>query len=544
MSQRTTDLAEEKALTLAAFEHVLGRTVIEVPTPDQQIAIDKAAEAMGIYDVILREVALGNAKLVEPQQGSQIGFLCTNVFEVLYEGTRGPGKTWALLMDFAKDCGKGFGAAWRGVLFRQTYPQLQDVVAKSKAIFYDMFPGIRFNEAKYVWTWPGGEQLFLRQFDADDDYWNYHGHEYPWQGWEELCNWPRLSGYKRMQSCCRSTDPRVAAVARIRATTNPFGPGHNVVKARFKLPAMRGRILSDCYDEDGNREPPRMAIYGHLQENKILLTADPQYVSRIIAAARSKSELRAWLHGDWDIVAGGMFDDVWDRKYHVVTAFDIPDNWRIDRSFDWGSSKPFSVGWWAVSDGSDVKLRDGRWRATVRGDLFRINEWYGSRKLGENEGTKMLATEIAQGIVEREIEWKLHGRVRPGPADSAIFSAENGMCIATDMAKSVWVNGKKYKGVEWTSADKRPGSRVTGWEAVRKVLKHAKPVKGAPREFPGLFFFHHCVNAINQLPVLPRDEKKPDDVDTKAEDHIGDEVRYRVRNMNQGVTSGRTQGGH
>ena len=24
----------------------------------------------------------------------------------------------------------------------------------------------------------------------------------------------------------------------------------------------------------------------------------------------------------------------------------------IDRSFDWGSSKPFSVGWWAESDGT------------------------------------------------------------------------------------------------------------------------------------------------------------------------------------------------
>jgi hypothetical protein len=31
------------------------------------------------------------------------------------------------------------------------------------------------------------------------------------------------------------------------------------------------------------------------------------------------------------------------------------------------------------------------------------------------------------------------------------------------------------------------------------------------------------------VPVLPRDEKDPDDVDTEAEDHVADEARYRCR---------------
>ena len=68
---------------------------------------------------------------------------------------------------------------------------------------------------------------------------------------------------------------------------------------------------------------------------------------------------RAWLFGDWDITAGGMFDDLWDASVHVVQPFEIPGTWYLDRSFDWGSSKPYSVGWWAESDGSDIKLADG-----------------------------------------------------------------------------------------------------------------------------------------------------------------------------------------
>ena len=43
-----------------------------------------------------------------PQPGSQESFLSCPVYEVLYEGTRGPGKTDALLMDFLQHVGQGY----------------------------------------------------------------------------------------------------------------------------------------------------------------------------------------------------------------------------------------------------------------------------------------------------------------------------------------------------------------------------------------------------------------------------------------------------
>ena len=54
-----------------------------------------------------------------PQPGSQTLFLSCPIFEALYHGTRGPGKTDALIMDFAQHVGQGLGSAWRGILFRQ-----------------------------------------------------------------------------------------------------------------------------------------------------------------------------------------------------------------------------------------------------------------------------------------------------------------------------------------------------------------------------------------------------------------------------------------
>jgi hypothetical protein len=476
-------------------------------------------------------------------KGSQTHFLKCPFFEALYHGTRGPGKTDALLMSFYQHVGKGFGPSWRGIIFRQTYPQLADIQAKSEKWFRLLCPGAKFNKTKMMWEFPSGEALLFRHMNAPADYWNYHGHEYPFMGWEEMTNWATDECFKIMMSCCRSSTPGVPRM--VRGTTNPYGVGHNWVKDRYRLAGQWWKpvIITDAKDAVGNHEPIRCAFHGHLHENHILMDADPKYEQTLIGSAANPEMAKAWLHGSWDIVAGGMFGDVWQPSVHIVKPFKIPSSWRMDRSFDWGSSKPFSVGWWAQSDGSDYEDGDGKVRSSVRGDLFRFNEWYGYTGKA-NEGLKLLATEIAQGIVDRELRWGIHGKVKAGVADSSIFTTENGNCIADDMERKVRMeDGREYRGVSWEPADKRPGSRKLGWEQVRKAMKDAQPNKdGRPREQPGIFVFNHCANFIRTVPVLPRDEKDMDDIDTDAEDHIGDELRYRVRDMGVAAGSGRTIG--
>ena len=492
-------------------------------------------------------------------KGSQEAFLSSSpIFEVLFEGTRGGGKTDCLLMSFCMHVGKGYGAGWKGILFRQTYKQLTDVISKTKKWIPQIWPEAKFNHSEHTWTWPSGEQLLLRQFQKQDDYWNYHGHEYPWIGWEELCNWATDAGYKKMFSCCRSSTKGMPRM--IRATTNPSGPGHNWVKHRFKPATHSMQVRKDLVDEDGMLEPPRLSIKSHIDENKALLENDPDYKQRIAASAENEAQKKAWLHGDWDIISGGMFDDVWSPRYNIVTPFDIPERWRITRSFDWGASRPFSVGWWAVSNGEDVQLRDGTWRSTLKGDVFRVKEWYGSTGK-PNEGLNMLASEIAEGIVRRELEWGWRNsgenwcRVKSGVADSQIFAAENGNCIAVDMKTKVRLDdGFKYPGIQWMPADKRPGSRATGWTQMRQRLKNAHPslkkdldgnvLAVFPREKAGMFIFSECTQFIETVPVLPRDEKNMDDVNTDAEDHIADESRYLIRSLAQIGSSGTTTGHH
>lgn len=139
----------------------------------------------------------------------------------------------------------------------------------------------------------------------------------------------------------------------------------------------------------------------------------------------------------------------------------------------------------------------------------------------------MLAADIAQGIVDRETDWGIRARTGAGVADASIFDVEDGNSIAKNM---------EGKGVRWQPADKSAGSRKHGWELMRKMLNGAKPPKlGGVREEAGLFIMNNCLQTIETLPVLPRSDNDPDDVDTEAEDHLADAMRYRVRKKIRGV---------
>lgn len=525
-----------------------------------------------------------------PLPGSQTLAMSCPAHIILYHGTRGPGKTDSQLMRFRRRVGQGYGRHWRGVIFDREYKNLDDLISKSLRWFPEFGDGARFLSSKsdYKWVWPTGEELLFRTIRRDADYWSYHGQEFPFIGWNELTKYPNDSLFDMMMSCNRSSfrpedhpliidgeiykktgqivlcdpDDRNAMEyllpeipLEVFATCNPFGVGHNWVKRRFIDAAPPGRLVRKSINVFNPRTQRRedvvkyqVHLFGSYKENKYL---SPEYVAEL-ESIRDPNKRKAWLGGNWDVVAGGMFDDVWDEKVHMIRPFPIPHNWRIDRSFDYGSSAPFSVGWWAESDGSDVQLADGTWMSTVKGDLFRIAEWYGWTGKN-NQGLRMLANEIAAGIIERELAMGIHSRVKPGPADNSIWNVENGNSIAADMRKPVRIDGRLYPGVEWIRSDKSPGSRIAGWEKIRRYLDGAKqktapdpkdPNKTIllPREHPGLFVFTNCRCFKELFPNLPRDEDNPDDVDTDAEDHIGDEVRYRVLASELGARGGRVSG--
>lgn len=464
-----------------------------------------------------------------PLPGSQSAYLKCPVQEVLFHGTRGPGKTQGLLADFCQHVGHGWGMSWQGIIFRRTFPELKDLEKKALEMIPNIFPGAKYNRGEHIWTFEQGEQLRFSFLLKDEDYLKYHGHEYPFLGFEELTNWPDDSLYLKMFSTNRSTKPGMPK--KIRATTNPYGPGHNWVKNRFRIKDDQVLVRGEVIQIPG--EPVRTSIKGHLLENKCLMHADPDYVKNLNVAAENEAQRRAWLHGHWEVTAGGMFDDIWERHIHVVPYVDprdLPIGWKITRSYDHGQSRPFSVGWWAESNGQpytamwmdEHQTLHKRTFGEVRGDLIRIHEWYGWN--GEpNKGIRLSATEIARGILERERANYIR-EPKWGVADASIFDKDAA-------SPDVTVAGRmKKEGVKWKGADKSPGSRAQGWQIMRELMKGSvPPADGSPRTAPGIFVMDHCTHFLRTVPSLARDRKKLDDVDTDAEDHVADEVRYRCR---------------
>lgn len=444
--------------------------------------------------------------LWRPQPKQHVLISCP-VEDVLYGGARGGGKTDGLGGDWLAHAQR-YGTAARGFFFRQTYPELEEVIQR----FQEFFPamGGKWLSGRRVWEFTNGARLRLRYLETLQDAQQYQGLSNTWLGGDELGNYPDSKAVDLLRATLRSS---VGAPCYFRGSANPGGVGHNWLKARYVDPAPPLTPFSATETIAGETiTVKRCYIPSTLDDNLLLMRHDPQYWQRVVAAAGGNEALiQAWRYGRWDVVAGGMFDDVWVPTVHVIPVFEIPAGWRIRRAFDWGSSKPFSVGWWAHADGASPA--GPTHRVYLKGTRFRIMEYYGWNGK-PNEGLRMTNTDIARQIKGREDASPYRGRIEAGPADTQIFDVVNGTSIAHEMAT---------QGIHWEAAQKGAGSRRQGWQMVRQLLQASR---FSPMEEPGMFIFETCRQFIRTVPVLPRDPRDADDVDTDAEDHTGDETRY------------------
>ncbi len=79
------------------------------------------------------------------------------------------------------------------------------------------------------------------------------------------------------------------------------------------------------------------------------------------------------------------------------------------------------------------------------------------------------------------------------------------------------------KGCKWRPSDRSAGSRVSGKNEIHRRLQ-IDEFTGKPR----MVIFNNCTNLIAQLPALPIDKSNPEDIDTTAEDHLYDALRYGI----------------
>jgi hypothetical protein len=278
---------------------------------------------------------------------------------------------------------------------------------------------------------------------------------------------------------------------RVLLGANPGNVGHAWVKATFVDFAAPMEIRQAAKDEGGMF---RQYIPARLDDNPSMLADDPGYEARL-SGLGSESLVRAMRDGDWDVVEGAFYAEI-DRRRHACRPFAVPKDWRRFRSFDWGSAKPFSVGWWAIVPDT---FQTPCGRILPRGCLVRYREWYGAK--APNVGLKLTAEAVAAGIAEREVGEDLD----TGIADPAIWKVDGGPSIA-----------ERMRPLSFRPADNK---RQAGWDQLRARLVGEDGL-------PMLVVFDTCLDWWRTMPAMQHDARHPEDLDSDLEDHAADETRY------------------
>lgn len=442
----------------------------------------------------------------QPQAGPQSALISCPIFEVFFGGARGGGKTEGSCGDWFQHA-QQYGPQAIGIFVRRKLTQLEEVIARFKLLSQPL--GFKYREQKHEFEAPNGARLKFRYLERDTDADEYQGHSYTRVYVEEATNFPSPAPIDKLRATLRSA---TGVPVGMRLTGNPGGPGHQWVKTRYieasrTLETPQGRKIDltkpGPVQKEHFKNPftgqmmelERVFIPSKLSDNPLLMENDPFYVARLQQQG-SATLVKAWLEGDWDIILGAFFD-CWTHA-NVLSTGDWLDKIPRDavrfRSFDWGSAKPFSCGWYAISDGS--------WGLPEKA-LLKYREWYGSN--GQpNVGVKMDAQPVAQGIKNREES----ETIRYGVADPSIFVRDGGPSI-----------GERMNVILRTAFRAGDRKRIVGWDQMRSYIQGVAGI-------PMLYFLDVCEDSIRTIPALPHDEHNAEDVDTDAEDHAGDETRY------------------
>jgi hypothetical protein len=438
---------------------------------------------------VVGKTAVNEPKILWSPQPKQSQALECNAFELFFGGAAGGGKSDFLLADFTAGINT-WRDAWKGILFRRTYDELQELHARARQLYIPL--GAKLTDKGRVYQFPTGATLRMSYLEHDNDVERYQGHQYPWIAFDELGNYPTDYAWRYMVSRCRSPS---GAPCYIRGTGNPGGAGHAWIKNRF----IDGYVPGKTYKTtDGKTPITRCFIPSTIEDNKILMENDPGYVERMKMLPQQM--YRALRFGDWDVFAGQVFDE-FRRAKHVVKPFALEQGkWVKFYAFDWGYAKPFALTKLAVNG-------DGK--------VVQYGEIYGCVEGEYNKGIRMPSDKAAalthkDAIVEG---------VTTIVCDPAIWNKDDNYPSAGENLEAVGFN-----------AIRANNARLPGWDRLHELLQaedeHSRPM---------LQIFETCLHTIRTLPSLTPSDTNPEDVNSKLEDHLADALRYGC--MSDYVTS-------
>lgn len=418
----------------------------------------------------------------EPNEKQKLFFADTHKY-VAYGGARGGGKSWAVRVNALLMAARYSGITQ--MIIRRSYPELY---ANHIKPFMQLLPKgcYRYNDTRKEISLPNGSRIIFRYCSNDRDLLNFQGTECDVMYIDEATQLTEEQ-FRVLSACVRGAADGIPK--RCCITCNPGGVGHQWVK----------RLFVDRHYRDGENAEEYSFIQAGVRDNKALMRAQPDYIKQLEALPPKLRE--AWLEGAWDVHMGQFFEDFRDRREHyadrqwthVIEPFEVPEDWRIYRSFDWGYNRPFSCGWWAVD---------------YDGVVYRILEMYGCTA-APNEGVRWTPDRVFGEIARTESEHRwLKGKHITGVADPAIWDGSSGESIADCAAR---------RGIYFSPGDH---ARIPGWMQLH--YRFAFDENG----YPMMYVFRNCAAFIRTIPLLQYDAQRVEDLDSGGEDHIADETRY------------------
>ena len=417
--------------------------------------------------------------IFRPNNGPQTEFLASSEREVFYGGARGGGKYYAMLVDPLRYCHK---ETHRALLLRRTMPELRDLINHSQRLYSRAFPGAKWREQEKEWRFPSGAKIEFGYAENMTDVLRYQGQSYTWIGIDELPQYPSPDIYNFLRSSLRSVDPEIPVY--LRATGNPGNIGSQWVREMFVDPAIPNTSFDINIDTPlGRKVITRRFIPAKLQDNPYLMQTDDYYA---MLASLPEIQKKQFLEGDWDAFEDSAFPE-FDKNLHIVEPFEVPKGWQRFRSADWGYSSPACVLWFAIDYDNNLWIYRELYTKKITADVF-------ARKVLELERDEY----IRYGVLDAST-WAKRGDIGPSIAETMIQT-----------------------GCRWRPSDRTPKSRISGKLEIHKRLK----IVNEKKKEPGIRIFSNCRNLIRTLPLLPLDDHNPEDVNTHAEDHAYDALRY------------------
>ena len=279
------------------------------------------------------------------------------VFQALYGGAAGGGKSDALLMAAAQ-------YAWKypefaGICFRRTFTDLtQPGALLDRAMEWWLPAGVHWAGSKSTFVFPSGGKVAFSFLRTPTDHLKYQGAEYHYSAWDELTQWPdeRAYEYVGLSRLRRQSDCEIPL--RTLAASNPGGPGHNWVQRKF---------IGGTDAETGEfKQASHLYVPARIQDNPYL--DQGAYIKGLMNMHPTVRE--QLLNGDWSArESGDYFRRDWFGNF--IKKEDLP-----------GSKDAIRVRWWdlAASEKTDACRTAGVLMSRSRNGVRTIEHGVAFRK--------------------------------------------------------------------------------------------------------------------------------------------------------------------